>query len=254
MVWPPNQMSLSASAPEAQLGNQHGSRVVQALHHHGILRGHTIAIWFGAVGSGNSGGIQQIFSAPWDAVQRAAIMSRGDLAIGLLGLRQGKIARKSDDAAQFGIEAIQPVKVQVGEPLGSELACFDPARKVGERSEGDVHVVGGKRDGRARGADEAIAIGAGVKAGQFRIPARGGRYGRRRRKLARSRAALVNRRHRLTPVARGGFALGRAEFELHQLFGFGESGSGNRWSDLRRGAERRRGAGRKHRRARRMFC
>ena len=91
---------------EAQLGNQHGSRVVQALHNYGILRGHAVAIWLGAVGGGNAGGVQQILGAPRYAMQWAAIVSGGNLAVGLLGLRQRQIAGERDDAAQLGIEAL----------------------------------------------------------------------------------------------------------------------------------------------------
>ena len=73
---------------EAQLGDQYGARVVQALHHRGILRGHAVAIRLGAVGGGNAGGVEKILRAPRNAMQRAAIVPGGDLAVGLLGLRQ----------------------------------------------------------------------------------------------------------------------------------------------------------------------
>ena len=79
-VWPPNQMSLSASAPRLSLATSTAPASMQALHYNGILRGHTVAIRLGAVGGGDTGGIEQIFGAPRDAMQRAAVVSGGDLA------------------------------------------------------------------------------------------------------------------------------------------------------------------------------
>ena len=99
--------------------------------------------------------------------------------------------------------------------------------------------------------------GAAGCPGNMRIPARSGRHRRRRKELARTGASFVQRSHRFAPIARGCFALRRAELELHQLFGFGEGGSGNRRSYFRRSAESRRsarcGVWRKPRRVRRWF-
>jgi hypothetical protein len=47
-----------------------------------------------------------------------------------LGLRQGEIARQSDDEAQLRIEPLQAVEIQKGEALGGDLAGFDPAGKL----------------------------------------------------------------------------------------------------------------------------
>jgi hypothetical protein len=118
----------------AQLGDQHGARLVQALDHGGVLRGHAIAVRLGAVGGRDAGGIDQILGAPRDAVQRAAILSGGDLHVGLFGLRQRQVARERDDAAQLGVEALQAVQIDIGEALGGELARLDhfgPRRRSG---------------------------------------------------------------------------------------------------------------------------
>ena len=124
MVWPPNQMSLSASAPEAQLGDQHGARIVETLHDRGILGGHAVAIRLGAVGGGDAGGVEQVLPAPGDAVERAAVVSGGDLTVGLLRLPEGQVACERDDAAQLGIEALQPVEIDLGEARRRRADAF----------------------------------------------------------------------------------------------------------------------------------
>jgi hypothetical protein len=101
---------------------------MQTLHDDCSLRRHAIAIRFGAVGGGNAGGVQKILRAPRYAMQRAAIVSGGNLAVGLLGLRQSQVAGERDNAVQLGIEALQAVQIRAREALRRELARFDPAR------------------------------------------------------------------------------------------------------------------------------
>ena len=47
-----------------------------------------------------------------------------------------------DRAAELGIEADQPLEVNVGQLLGTEFFLLDPARKMGHRSKRDVFVLG----------------------------------------------------------------------------------------------------------------
>ena len=164
MVWPPNQMSLSASAPRLSLATSTAPASLQPLHHGGVSVGHAIAIRLGAVGGGDAGGVEQVFRAPGNAVQRAAIFAGGDFGVGLLRLCEGVIARERDDATQLGIEALQALEIDAGEALGGELARFDPARKLGDRREGDVFVVGGQRPGIGFRAHEAVACRCGFVA------------------------------------------------------------------------------------------
>ena len=72
-----------------------------------------IAERLGAVGGRDAGGIEQIFAAPGDAVQRAAIFAGGDFDVGLFGLRERQVARQRDDAAQLGIEALEALEINV---------------------------------------------------------------------------------------------------------------------------------------------
>ena len=107
----------------------------------------------------------KILPAPRDAMQRTAVVSGGDLAIGLLGLRKGQVPGERDDAVQLGIEALQAIQIQAREALRCELARFDPSRQERQRSEGDVLVILGKgmlpiRSTPVFGTNEAIACRA----------------------------------------------------------------------------------------------
>ena len=105
-------------------------------------------------------------------MQRPAIFSRGNFLVGLLGLRQGMITGQCDHAMQFGIEALKPVKINVGEPDGSELALFHPARQMREWSEGNVFIVGWKRAGISLAPDELVTPWKLFFTGQNRVPQR----------------------------------------------------------------------------------
>jgi hypothetical protein len=176
-----------ASAPEAQLGNEYGAGIVKTLHNTGILRGQAIAIWLGAVRSRYTGRCQGGPSRP-TAMQWASVVSGGDLAVGLLGLRQGQLAGERDDAVQLGIEALQAVQIDACKAFRRELARFDPAGQLRHRSESDVLVSGRKGALRAGCADEAITSGPGLQSREHGIPARSGRDRRRREELPRSGA------------------------------------------------------------------
>src|ERR1700751_6078758 len=63
---------------EAQLGDEHSAGGVKALYHSGVFAGDAIAERLGAVGGGDAGGIEQVFSSPGNAMQGAAIFSGGD--------------------------------------------------------------------------------------------------------------------------------------------------------------------------------
>jgi hypothetical protein len=114
---------------------------VKAFDHGGVFRGDTIAKWLGAVGGGDSGGVDEVLRAPGDAVKGSSIMARGDFLIRLPGLGEGEVFGEGDNAAQFGIEALEAVEVDVGEALGGELARFDPAGELCDGCERDVGVA-----------------------------------------------------------------------------------------------------------------
>ena len=140
---------------ERELGDEHGAGGVETLDDGGIGLRYAIAEGLRAIGGGDVGGVEQILCAPGNAVQRATIAAGGDLAIGLLGLLERMVFGERDDAAQRGIEALEAIEIDAGEPLGGELARMDPAAELGDVGEGDVVI--------ARWAEARKAAGAGTK-------------------------------------------------------------------------------------------
>ena len=146
---------------------------------------------------------------------------------------------------QCGVEALEAVEVDAGEPLGGELAGVDPAAELGDAGEGDVVIAFGKRhEGGGRG-DEVVVLRRRRHAGQHGIPLRGGGEGWRQRDFARAGAALIERGHGLTPVLRGLPFFRRGQRDANELFGLGEGDGGDLRTGGRRGAEGGRRAGRR---------
>ena len=111
---------------KTELGDEHGTSVVKALDHDGVLRWDAVPERLCAVGGGNSRSVQQIFGAPGDAVKRAPVLASGDFGVGLFRQREREITRKGDDRAKFGIELFDPIEIDMRKALGSKFALLDP--------------------------------------------------------------------------------------------------------------------------------
>src|SRR5258708_20597077 len=98
---------------------------MQTLHYYRVLRWHAAAERLGAVGGRNTGGVEQIFRAPRNAVERSSVVTRGNFFVCLLRLCEGELARERNYAMQFGIEFFQPLHVNAGNPLGLYLALLN---------------------------------------------------------------------------------------------------------------------------------
>ena len=149
---------------EAELGDEDRTGSVKALDDGGVVFGNAIAERFGAISGGNAGGVEKIFSAPGDSVERTAVLPCRDFGVGLLGLLQGEIFRERDDAEKFGIKFFEASEINLREALGGDLFCFDPTRKMGDGRKGNRIVVLGQRGSCAR-SDEAIFFGPIVMPG-----------------------------------------------------------------------------------------
>jgi len=62
---------------------------VQTFHYRGVFVGNAISVWLGAIGGGDSRGVQQVLAAPGDAVKGSAILSSRDFPVGVFRLAQG---------------------------------------------------------------------------------------------------------------------------------------------------------------------
>src|SRR5580693_8351501 len=114
---------------------------METSHHRRVRSGYAVSKRLGSISGGDAGSVQQIFAAPWDAVQRAAIFARRDFSIGLLRLRQRQVARQSDDAMQLRVKSLESLQIDVSKSLGSKLSSLNPSRELVQRSEGDVLIT-----------------------------------------------------------------------------------------------------------------
>ena len=84
-------------------------------------------VWCLEAGRAPGGGVafdgEQIFSAPGDAVERAAVMAGGELAVGSGGLCEGAVFGEGDDEVQRGVVAFEAREVELGEVDGGQLAA-----------------------------------------------------------------------------------------------------------------------------------
>ena len=217
---------------------------MKTLNDGGVLRGDAIAERFGAVSGGDPGRVKKIFAAPGNAVERAAICSSGDFRVGFFRLREGEIARESDDAAELRVELFDAIKIDMREALGSESALLDPSRKLGDRSIGDLGVARRERAGIGIAADEAVALGGRMLAGKYRVVARKRCHRGFDGNAARAGAAFQKRRHVHAPGVSGLRAFGGSKLNANEFFSFRESRGRNFGTHRGTGPEGGRRAGR----------
>ena len=80
IVWPPNQMSFSASAPSESLATSTAPASFSRATTAESVVGHAIAIRLGAPRRRDARRVEQVLHAVRNAVQRAAVLPRRDLA------------------------------------------------------------------------------------------------------------------------------------------------------------------------------
>ena len=152
-VLPPNHWSPIARAPSGQLGHQHGAGFLEPGRDRGLLVDHPVLELRGAPGRRIARVGDQVLGAPGNAVQRPAILARGDLGVGLRGLLERQILGERDDALQQRVEPLEPAEIELRQLGRAELAGADQGRKLGDRQERQSLVrVGPPKCGRCRSA------------------------------------------------------------------------------------------------------
>jgi len=228
---------------------------VKTLHGRGILSGNSIAERFRAVRGGNSGSVEKILATPGNAVERPPVFAGGDFCVGFFCLRKSEVAREGDDAAEFRIELLDAMDVDVGEALGSKFALLNPARESGDGSVCDVGVVRRERAGIGICADEAVALRGGMRPGEHRIVTGKGCERGLQRDVARAGTTLEKSSHVHAPGVGGLDALRWSELNAGKFLGFGKGGGRSLGTNGGTRAESRRRAGRRLRRLLRLgFC
>ncbi len=79
---------------ERELGNENCAGGVEAFGDGGVDGGDAVLEGFGAIRGGDVRGVEEVFGSPGDAVEGTAVVSGGNLGVGLLGLREGVVAGK----------------------------------------------------------------------------------------------------------------------------------------------------------------
>jgi len=83
---------------------------MQALYDRGVIFWDAVAERFGAIGGGDSRGVQQIFSAPGNAVKRATIFSGGDFSVACLACAMAKSLVSVMTQRSFGLNCSRRFK------------------------------------------------------------------------------------------------------------------------------------------------
>ena len=232
-------MSFSASAPRLSFATEYGASCVEPLHHRRIFFRNTVAIRLRTPGGRNVGGIEQVFNAVGNAVQRAAILPSSDLRIRLFRLRQGMVGGQGDHAAQLGIVLLQAVQINLSEPRGSNFLLLDPLREFRHRRKGNVRIACWQRARVGRAAHEAVAYRDNLYVGQCRVPLRRRSQCWFEIDLTWTSAAFVERGHVRAPTRSNHGYISVCHLDLHQLFRLRHRGGRNLGTYERPGAERR---------------
>ena len=165
-VCPPNQLSPMASAPRVNLATSTAPACVEPLDHGGVFIDDLVLEAACAPGGGIAFDGEQILGAPGNAVQRAAVLARGDLVVGFSGLRQGAVFGEGDDEVQRGIVALEAGEVHLGQVDGGDLAAADEVGEVHRGLKGKVFKVRGRGEGGGSfGVDGLLALGVDGGAG-----------------------------------------------------------------------------------------
>src|SRR5205814_10340036 len=97
-----------------------------------------------AAGRGNAFRDDQIFRAPRDAVQQAAVPAVLEVRVRPLRLFERELVGERDDAVELRADARETIEVHLRQLDAGDLAGVDEAREVangGEGERGDVTVV-----------------------------------------------------------------------------------------------------------------
>src|SRR5690242_18957449 len=145
---------------------------MQTPDHRRVLFGNAVSERLSPIRGRNVRSVEQVLAAPWNAVQRAAIFPRSNLLVGLLCLPERQVFRQRNHATQFRIKLLQPRKVDLREPLGSELTLFYPPGQPRYRSERNVFIARRQRARISFAPDKLIAGRAAFLSRQDRVPQR----------------------------------------------------------------------------------
>ncbi len=140
-VMPPYHTLPSASAPSVSLAMRIAPAAFEPLHDRGVLIDHLVLEAAGAPCRRVAFDGEQILGAPWETVQRSAVLASRDIAIGFRGLRTGAVCGERDHTVQPGVEPAEPGEIHVGQRGRRDLAAFHQCGQVPHRGIAEVFDV-----------------------------------------------------------------------------------------------------------------
>ena len=120
---------------EGELGDEDGSGFVEAGGNGGVGGGDAVLEWLGAIGGGDVGGVEEVFRAPWNAVEGASVVAGGYFGIGGFG-SDDKVRSNLVDAARrkvskkFDIQFDRSSTILIGDTLLDVKAAHDGDAKI----------------------------------------------------------------------------------------------------------------------------
>jgi hypothetical protein len=127
-VWVPGIAGASAEplvahgeCAEREFGDEDCAGCVEALDYGCVFVEGLMLEAARAPGGGIAFDGEQVFCAPGDAVQRAAVFAGGDFFVGFFGLGEGAVLGEGDDEVEFGVVALEAGEVHLGEGDGASL-------------------------------------------------------------------------------------------------------------------------------------
>ena len=157
-VRPPNQRSPMASAPSDSLAtstapasSSRAATVALPVDHPVLERRRAPGGRIARIGD-------QVLGPPGNAVQRTAIMARGDLPIGLRRLLEREVLGERHDALQQRVEPLEPLEIKLRQLGRADLPASDQGRQLDDRQERELfRRVGPADDAASRPASPGSA-------------------------------------------------------------------------------------------------
>src|SRR4029450_8995218 len=110
--------ALSAWAPEAQLADQPPAGRIEPGHDRRVRRGDPVPERVCAPRRRYPCGIEQVFDAIGNSVQRSAVLSPGNLLVRLAPRDERPLLVQRDDGAKFGLELLDASEIDPRQALG----------------------------------------------------------------------------------------------------------------------------------------
>src|SRR5205814_4301657 len=98
---------IQSKRTEAQLRDENGAGIMEALDDSGVFCRNSISKGFGAVGGGDSGSVEKILATPGNTVERPPVFARGDFGVGFFRLRESEIEKSRSEEHTSELQSLR---------------------------------------------------------------------------------------------------------------------------------------------------